>query len=887
LIAKHARLWSVLVLIALPILVNAPLLTNAVKGDFALLYGGFATRVEHGALPGYPLIDPTIGFGNQTIGHRVAAEIAHGRMPWWNPYEGAGFPMGESIGNAAFFPFTLLLGLPRGQALDVTALEIAAGLGTMLVIRRLGLGWLPAVVGGALFELNAAFCWIAGDIANTAPFLPWLIYGIERVRAAAVAERPLAWGWVAGALALSLYAGFPESAYLNGLLALGWAVVRFAQLPLDQRGLFARGLFAGGAVGMLLATPILLAFYDDLRISFAGAHLSGAFAQAVLPRGAEPMLLLPYVWGPIFVYAPVYDVWSNVGGFIGTAPAVLALAALFGRRERAIRWLLAGWTIVGICASFGMPLLHAAFVHVPLVSLTAFYRYLPQSWGFSLALLCAFALAEALVLERAALAKRYALALALVLAALGAVLYHNRALVAQMRPAAGEWLFGSLEFALAVLLALAVAAQLANARARAGLLIGALLVEAVAYFGLPMLSYPRGGTLDLAAIGFLQRNLGFQRFYTLGPIQPNYGSLYGIASINHIDLPVPNAWLDFIHTRLDPFADPINFTGSAPPPGPGVPSRAAALRAHVGGFEAAGVKYVVAPAGENPFIRGYETVVGKGAGTPTNVTRGVSVVATVGGKGIPDVPLRSVGVLQGNYGNSADGTLRVQVCNARRQCATGSRSLRESADNAYFNVPLAQPLRLGARPVTIAFSSSSDKPEALWAYPAAPGASDTLAVGGKPVPNAALRIRLVYATNEVLPRRVYEDGVMTIYELAHPRPYAEAPGCTLEIRSHTALEANCRARSELRRLELLAPGWSARVNGTATEVAPFDRTFQRVALPAGRSTIVFSFSPPGIAYGYAAFLAGALALAGLALDALRRARTRTRPRVRSVEARVG
>ena len=344
---------------------------------------------------------------------------------------------------------------------------------------------------------------------------------------------------------------------------------------------------------------------------------------------------------------------------------------------------------------------------------------------------------------------------------------------------------------------------------------------------------------------------------------PNYGSYFGIASINHNDLPVPNEWLRFIRERLDPYADPINFTGTIPVPGPGVSSRPAELRAHVPGYEAAGVAYVVAPPDDNPFAPSYDSTPGKGGGRATNVARGTSAVATLFGP-MPPGRARGVSVFQGNYAKHAGGRLEVRVCNARRACASGSRALSESTDNQYFQVPLDRPVSLAPQPVTVTFTTSSpDRPEALWTFPGSP--DQMVAINGAPLPNAAFRLRFLYALTGTLPPAVYHDPAMTIYRLPHPRPYAEAPGCALAVRSRTEMEADCPRGAELHRLELFYPGWSARVNGRAAEIGEFDRAFQRVALPAGKSAIVFSFAPPGIGYGLAAFGAGVLALLALAL----------------------
>ena len=77
-----------------------------------------------------------------------------------------------------------------------------------------------------LFEFNGTFAWLAHSAINPIAFLPMSLYGIETLRSAVHTGRSGGWSWLAAGLALSLYAGFPETAYLDGLLVLGWAVFR-------------------------------------------------------------------------------------------------------------------------------------------------------------------------------------------------------------------------------------------------------------------------------------------------------------------------------------------------------------------------------------------------------------------------------------------------------------------------------------------------------------------------------------------------------------------------------------------------------------------------------------------------------------------------------------
>jgi hypothetical protein len=124
---------------------------------------------------------------------------------------------------------------------------------------------------------------------------------------------------------------------------------------------------------------------------------------------------------------------------------------------------------------------------------------------------------------------------------------------------------------------------------------GAVALEAAVLFAAPLLSAPRPAPSDMALVHFLQRHLGLSRFATLGPLQPNFGSLFGLAEIDMNDLPVPKEFTSYIQKSLDDNANPLIFTGTtrSDPNGPGP---AQELTDHLAAYEAAGVRFVVTPA---------------------------------------------------------------------------------------------------------------------------------------------------------------------------------------------------------------------------------------------------------------------------------------------------
>ena len=136
-----------------------------------------------------------------------------------------------------------------------------------------------------------------------------------------------------------------------------------------------------------------------------------------------------------------------------------------------------------------------------------------------------------------------------------------------------------------------------SSRARTGVLLiaAALVVEAAVLFAVPLLSAPRPVKSDTALVHFLQGHIGLARFATLGPLQPNFGSLYDLAEINVNDLPVPKAFSTYITRSLDDNVDPLIFTGAAET-NPSGPTPADEMATHLAAYEAAGVKFVVTTA---------------------------------------------------------------------------------------------------------------------------------------------------------------------------------------------------------------------------------------------------------------------------------------------------
>ena len=601
--AGREDLAPALLIALLPVFIAAPQLLGWLNSDPMLYVGGMTQDFQKGILRGVPTIDPNNGVTTQALGYRAALDWLQGSVPWWNPYSGVGLPLAAEYQPAAFFPLTLLLLLPHGLVWQHIGLQVLAGLGTYALLRQLGLARLAALTGGLLFAFNGTLAWFSHSAAQPVPFLPWMLLAIERARTKAALGLSGGWRLLAVAMALSLLAGFPETAYIDGLLALAWAVLRGIQMPAGRRAAYAARITLGGVVGIALAAPQILAFFDYLPHAFLGGH-GERFAHESLPtQSVIPSLIAPYAYGPIFGYATQWPmlvgIWGSIGGYVSVVLLVLATYGVVARRS-ALGWLLLAWCALAIAKTFGIEPAVTLWNLVPGIPMAAFYRYAPPSWELAFVILAAFGLDD---LARAREMRRgawWAATLATIVALGGALAYGLR-LWPELSPHVGlrnPALASAVWATLTAVACLALIRRSSSPRAAAALAI-IVAAESVLLFAIPTLSSPRGGTIDKPAIAFLQENLGLQRFHSLGPITPNYGAYFGIASINHNYLPVSRRWSEWFTGHLDSGnTDPVVFDGRR---SWGSPTATQELLRNLPAYEWTGVKYVLAPGDDNPF----------------------------------------------------------------------------------------------------------------------------------------------------------------------------------------------------------------------------------------------------------------------------------------------
>lgn len=857
------------ILLLLPLFIQLPALLGYYNPDpmyFTGNIGGHAEVVHMGI----PWADPNVGYQGQALGKLSADLWLSGQVPWWNAYNGVGLPLAAEVQpGSLFLPFVLLYHFRDGGAWVELILQIIAGLSSFALLRKLKLAEIAALAGALLFEFNGTFAWHGAPIITPVAFLPMLLLGVEQLFERIKEGGVGGWLLIPLALAWSIYAGFPETAYIDGLLVSVWVLVRVCDLSRHQQLIFVGKLGFAVFIALLCSFPLLLPFAEYLTRSYLGGHDgAGGFVHAALPVPGFAVSLMPWLYGPIAGYSgsavALLKTWGGVGGYFTALQVALAILGVM-LVPRKLNLALLIWLLICLGKTFDLRPISDLVNLLPMIKSAAFFRYAPPSWEFAGSVLVAMTI-DGLLRHVPLSNKRLLFVFILSLALAGGGVWLARDTVqALLLSAPGYrhylypacvWLVCSLFIGFSLI---AMRGRLQN---YACLLVMLLGIDACMAFSLPLHSGASNVHYDKSGVAFLQANIGLQRLYSLGPLAPNYGGYFQIAQINHNYLPVSRDWIDYIHQHLDPYAHFVTFVGEGWRTDH-LHKVAEELRIRRAAYEQLGVKYVLAPHGVNPFVDVLSTDV-NGDAQPLALHNGQDVV--LHWQLSPSQQIRRIDrldVLIGNYGGHADGLLSGEVCADQGVCAKGEQELRDSVDNAPLQIALDRVLLLPAgssTALTITLSQKeSSSPVALWVSPIDMTSPQPLTVIGGPSGFAPeLDLQLVPTNSEAGVRQVYSQNDMDIYELPGAKPYFEINGgpCTLQIVSRLEVVSDCQGPAHLLRREAYYPGWRADINGELVPIVRAAELFQQTDLMAGKQDVVFFYRPSYYVFILVGFLIG-------------------------------
>src|SRR4051794_26747146 len=114
--------------------------------------------------------------------HYSAEQLHAGRLPLWNPYNSAGVPYLANIQTGIFSIFSVpfyLLRLREALLVAAFAKLFAFGFFMYLFLRRLNLGFWPALVGASAFMFGGVHVIeLSWPTTATAPMLPAALFFI-------------------------------------------------------------------------------------------------------------------------------------------------------------------------------------------------------------------------------------------------------------------------------------------------------------------------------------------------------------------------------------------------------------------------------------------------------------------------------------------------------------------------------------------------------------------------------------------------------------------------------------------------------------------------------------------------------------------------------------
>jgi len=232
---------------------------------------------------------------------KVQAEWDAGRVPLWENEENAGMPYLGNPTAAVLYPGKLIyaaLPYPLAARAYVIAHILLAVAGMLLLAKALGMGTTGAVIAGFAYAFGAPVLFQYCNVIYLvgAAWVPWGFHAIDgwlrRGRRSAIAE-------LAIVLAMQVLGGDPLAAYLEGLCAGAYAIMRARGQAERPRMTSARKLRIGVVVLAFFAAWVVLTF-------ISAHHLAG-----IRPK-KNPMPT--FVWNK-YVSTVILGCWALVGLF--------------------------------------------------------------------------------------------------------------------------------------------------------------------------------------------------------------------------------------------------------------------------------------------------------------------------------------------------------------------------------------------------------------------------------------------------------------------------------------------------------------------------------------------------------------------------------------------
>ena len=291
-----------------------------------------------------------------------------GSLPLWDPYLNCGTPVFSDPQSHLWYPPQLLATFAFGFSLRAFQLYILAHvvwatLGLYALARRYGFAPAAAACGALSFGLGGYFLTMPAlsNFLVAASWLPWIVYGVERLRDGAARDAFLALAFSTYCLITGGNPAIVVSMTAFVLMYIALAAIRFApRVGWDPR--FAARAVVPIAIGFVLAGVFLVPFAADLA---AYTNRVGAIPVDVADANRlEPLFLLTAL-------TPYFSYFATISGqsaslsvvltccYLGAIALAAALAGAMGATTRTRWWPLGPLGLVWLFFAMG----DMGFVH--------------------------------------------------------------------------------------------------------------------------------------------------------------------------------------------------------------------------------------------------------------------------------------------------------------------------------------------------------------------------------------------------------------------------------------------------------------------------------------------------------------------------------------------
>ena len=269
-----------------------------------------------------------------------------GELPLWNPYSFAGTPLLGNFQSAAVYPlnvFFWIFPFAFSWSLLIILQPLLAGLFLFLYLRHMRLSPLAALFGGITFAFSGfSVVWMEwGTIVQTALWLPLILLSIDKLESRTRDQESgiksvLLWVFIVlFALSSSFFAGHLQTFFYLSVLSSVYFFARWWQFGRSKKT-FLFFLILASCFFLLTAVQ----WIPTLQlIDLSARSIDQANWQQVEGWFVPWQHLIQFVAPDFFGNPTTLNYWGtwNYGeliGYVGIAPLILGLYALFFRRDK-------------------------------------------------------------------------------------------------------------------------------------------------------------------------------------------------------------------------------------------------------------------------------------------------------------------------------------------------------------------------------------------------------------------------------------------------------------------------------------------------------------------------------------------------------------------------